>query len=76
MSISLCDPVIGEEEKQALCSVIDSLWLTMGERVAAFEGAFANLHRMENAVAVNSCTAGLHLCLEAFNYLFGDGDSE
>jgi len=72
MSISLCDPVIGEEEKQALCSVIDSLWLTMGERVAAFEGAFANLHRMENAVAVNSCTAGLHLCLEAFN--IGPGD--
>jgi len=72
MSISLCDPVIGEEEKQALCAVIDSLWLTMGERVAAFESAFANLHRMESAVAVSSCTAGLHLCLKGFN--IGPGD--
>jgi dTDP-4-amino-4,6-dideoxygalactose transaminase len=72
MSISLCDPVLGDEEKQALGSVIDSLWLTMGERVASFERSFADLHRMESAVAVNSCTAGLHLCLEAFN--IGPGD--
>jgi dTDP-4-amino-4,6-dideoxygalactose transaminase len=72
MSISLSDPVIGEEEKQALCAVIDSLWLTMGDRVAAFESAFANMHGMETAVAVSSCTAGLHLCLEAFN--IGPGD--
>ncbi len=70
--ISLCDPVLGEEEKQALCSVIDSGWLTMGERVAAFEGAFARLQGMEGAVAVNSCTAGLHLCLAAF--ALGPGD--
>lgn len=72
MSISLSDPVIGEKEKDALCAVIDSQWITMGDRVAAFESAFANLHRMETAVAVSSCTAGLHLCLEAFN--IGPGD--
>jgi len=64
--ISLADPVLGEEEKQALCAVIDSNWLTMGERVATFELAFAELHGTEHAVAVNSCTAGLHLCLAAY----------
>jgi dTDP-4-amino-4,6-dideoxygalactose transaminase len=70
--ISLADPVLCEEEKAALCSVIESGWLTMGERVAAFERAFAELHGAENAVAVNSCTAGLHLCLAALG--IGPGD--
>ena len=70
--ISLADPVLGEEEKQALCAVIDSGWLTMGERVARFERAFADLHKAENAVAVSSCTAGLHLCLKTLG--IGPGD--
>jgi len=49
--ISLCDPTIGEAEKKALCDVIDSQWLTMGDRVAEFEKAFAGLHDMDDAVA-------------------------
>jgi dTDP-4-amino-4,6-dideoxygalactose transaminase len=72
MTISLCEPSLGEEERLALCSVIDSGWLTMGERVAAFEKAFAELHGFEDGVAVNSCTAGLHLCLAALG--IGPGD--
>jgi dTDP-4-amino-4,6-dideoxygalactose transaminase len=70
--ISLFNPMLGEEEKQALCQVIDSGWLTMGDRVAAFERAFADLHGVNNAVAVNSCTAALHLSLSALN--IGPGD--
>lgn len=70
--ISLADPVLCEDEKAALCSVISSGWLTMGDRVAAFERAFAALHGFETAVAVNSCTAGLHLCLAALG--IGPGD--
>lgn len=70
--ISLGDPVLGEQEKQALSDVIDSAWLTMGERVANFERAFASLHGMPEAVAVNSCTSGLHLCLLALG--IGPGD--
>lgn len=71
-TISLCDPVIAEAEKKTLCDVIDSGWLTMGERVASFEGAFARMHNVEDAVAVSSCTAGLHLSLKALN--IGPGD--
>lgn len=71
-TISLSDPVIGEPEKKALCEVIDSQWLTMGDRVAEFEKAFAGLHGMQDAVAVNSCTAGLHLCLAGLG--IGPGD--
>jgi len=70
--ISLADPVLCEDEKTALCSVIAGGWLTMGERVRAFERAFAELHGVEAAVAVNSCTAGLHLCLAALGIGAGD----
>jgi dTDP-4-amino-4,6-dideoxygalactose transaminase len=63
--INLSEPQVGETEKQALCAVIDSGWLTMGDRVTQFEDAFARLHNMPAAIAVNSCTAGLHLCLLA-----------
>ena len=72
LRISLSDPVIGEAEKRALCDVIDSQWLTMGDRVAEFEKAVARLHGIQDAVAVNSCTAGLHLCLAALG--LGPGD--
>jgi dTDP-4-amino-4,6-dideoxygalactose transaminase len=70
--INLSEPQVGEEEKQALSSVIDNGWLTMGERVTEFEDAFARLHSMPAAIAVNSCTAGLHLCLLANG--IGSGD--
>ncbi len=70
--LSIAQPVLCQEEKEALSSVIDSGWLTMGERVVAFERAFAKLHGAEDAVAVNSCTAGLHLCLAALG--IGPGD--
>lgn len=70
--IALSEPILGEEEKRALCEVIDSRWLTMGERVAVFEKAFAKMHGVDEAVAVNSCTAALHLSLKALN--IGPGD--
>jgi dTDP-4-amino-4,6-dideoxygalactose transaminase len=70
--ILLSEPILGSEEKAALCAVIDSGWLTMGDRVAAFEKAFAELHGADAAVAVNSCTAALHLALIALG--IGPGD--
>ena len=44
----------------------------MGDRVRAFECAFAEAHRATDAVAVDSCTAGLHLALMALGV--GPGD--
>jgi dTDP-4-amino-4,6-dideoxygalactose transaminase len=66
------EPVLGEEEKAALCAVIDSRWITMGSQVQAFEKAFAAEHGMTDGVAVSSCTAGLHLALRTLGV--GPGD--
>src|SRR5258708_22850085 len=66
------EPVLGTEEKEALAAVIDSGWVTMGDRVREFEQAFARLHEAEDSIAVNSCTAALHLILHALGV--GPGD--
>lgn len=68
----VAEPILGPEEKTVLSEVIDSGWLTMGDRVRAFEQAFAEAHGVEDSVAVNSCTAALHLILHALG--LGPGD--
>jgi dTDP-4-amino-4,6-dideoxygalactose transaminase len=66
------EPVLGLDEKAALAAVIDSGWVTMGDRVREFEQTFARLHQAEDSVAVNSCTAALHLILHALGIRPGD----
>src|SRR6267154_3839033 len=66
------EPVLGPEEKAALAAVIESGWITMGDHVREFEQAFARVHQAEDAIAVGSCTAALHLILHALG--IGPGD--
>jgi dTDP-4-amino-4,6-dideoxygalactose transaminase len=68
----VAEPVLGEEEKRALSEVIDKGWITMGERVSLFEREFAAKHEAHDAVAVSSCTAGLHLVMLALGIQRGD----
>jgi perosamine synthetase len=58
-------PDIGPEEIQAVTDTLRSGWLTSGPRVKQFEADFARFVGAKHAVAVNSCTAALHLALEA-----------
>jgi dTDP-4-amino-4,6-dideoxygalactose transaminase len=58
-------PSIGEREKAAVMAVLDSGWLTTGERSVEFEAAIRERLGVRHAVAVNSATAALHLALEA-----------
>jgi len=58
--------------RKAADEVIASGWLTSGPQVQAFEAAFATKLGARHAVAVNSCTAALHLALEAIGV--GPGD--
>lgn len=59
--IPLSDVDLGSAEEEAVVRVIRSGWLTAGDEVAAFEREFARFCGTDDAVAVSSCTAALHL---------------
>jgi dTDP-4-amino-4,6-dideoxygalactose transaminase len=65
-------PDTDEAEVAAAAEVIRSGWLTTGGRTRAFEAAFAERVGAKHAVAVNSCTAAMHLALEALAIKPGD----
>lgn len=62
-NIPLACPAVGPEEFEAVKLPLQSGWLTQGRQVEAFEAEFAKHHKADNAVAVSSCTTGLHLAL-------------
>ncbi|MDP9067829.1 MAG: DegT/DnrJ/EryC1/StrS family aminotransferase [Actinomycetota bacterium] len=70
--IQIASPSVGEEEWRAAREPLESGWLTQGPKVAAFEEAFAARHGVTHAIAVTSCTAALHLAVEALG--IGPGD--
>jgi dTDP-4-amino-4,6-dideoxygalactose transaminase len=65
-------PTIGEEEIAEVVATLKSGWLTTGPRTAQFEQEFGSYVQAPHALAVNSCTAGLHLALAALGV--GNGD--
>jgi dTDP-4-amino-4,6-dideoxygalactose transaminase len=70
--ITIAQPVIGEEEKQAVMAVLDSGQLAQGPKVQEFEEEFAAWSGTKYAVAVSSGTAALHLALLAHEIGRGD----
>ncbi len=65
-------PAIGEEEIAEVVDTLRSGWVTTGPKVKRFEEDFANYVQASHAIAVNSCTAGLHTALAALGV--GPGD--
>lgn len=63
---------VGEGEIAAVVDVLRSSWITTGPRTRAFEREFAGTVRAPGALALNSCTAALHLALVALGV--GEGD--
>lgn len=65
-------PDVGQEELGEIREVLNSGWLTTGAKTHRFEAAFAAAVGARYAVAVNSCTAAMHLALEAVGLRDGD----
>jgi|SRR5215813_8892020 len=58
-------PVLTDDEIREVVETLLSGWLTTGAKTRAFEAAFAQNVHATYAVALNSCTAALHLAVEA-----------
>ena len=66
-------PELTEAEIGEVVAALRSGWLTTGPRVRRFEEEFGRAVGAARSVAVNSCTAALHLALEALGLSEGEG---
>ncbi len=70
--IPIARPDLSEDEIAEVLDVLRSGWLTYGPKTQRFEEEFRELAGARHAIAVNSCTAGMHLALLAAG--IGPGD--
>jgi len=61
--LSFSPPLIGEEEINEVVDTLRSGWITTGPKVKRFEEEFAAFISAPTALALNSCTAALHVAL-------------
>ena len=66
-------PDITDAEVNEVAASLRSGWLTTGPRVKRFETEFAQAVGGKHALALNSCTAALHLALEALGLRANEG---
>ena len=66
-------PHLSELEISDVVKTLRSGWLTTGPQVKEFEREFANAVKASYAIALNSCTAALHLAVEALGLREGQG---
>jgi dTDP-4-amino-4,6-dideoxygalactose transaminase len=65
-------PLIEEEEIRAVTETLKTGWITTGPRTRQFEEEFSKFVGSKYSIAVNSCTAALHLALEAIGIQEGE----
>jgi dTDP-4-amino-4,6-dideoxygalactose transaminase len=63
--LAFSPPMIGEEEIQEVVDTLRSSWITTGPKTKRFEAAFAAYLGAPGALALSSCTAGMHTALAA-----------
>jgi dTDP-4-amino-4,6-dideoxygalactose transaminase len=72
MIIPFYRPSITQGEINEVLDCLQSGWLTTGPRTKQFEQEFARYLDQKHSLALNSCTAALHLALEAVGLQAGD----
>ena len=72
ISVPMSLPDITDKEREAVAKVMSTNYLSMGPYVQSFEKSFLDFTGARNAIAVNSGTAGLHLCVRAAGWSDGD----
>lgn len=70
--LSYNPPTIGDDERSEVMDTLQSPWVTTGPKTKAFEAALQDYLQAPAVVALNSCTAGLHVALVALGV--GPGD--
>ena len=71
IKIRLVKPYVGKEELENLRDVLERAWLGNGPRVVDFEKAWSQYLGCKDSVALNSCTAALHLALWGYKFPAG-----
>lgn len=71
-NIPLSKPTYDEQTKKELLDVLDSGWTGNGPKVLEFEKAFAEYVGRKYAVACNSATSALDVCLKAYDITDGE----
>lgn len=70
--IAVLRPTIDEQTKKELIEVLDSGWWGFGPKTQQFEKDFADYAGSKYAIACNSGTAALDLCLKAYGIKGGE----
>jgi dTDP-4-amino-4,6-dideoxygalactose transaminase len=73
MEVPFFRPSIDQNEIDEVVDTLKSGWLTTGPKTKKFEADFAAIVGAPHAVAVNSCTAALHLALESLGLKRNEG---
>jgi perosamine synthetase len=72
MKIPLSAPDVTEAEIEAVSAVLRTPRLSLGPKLEEFEEAMARYIGTSHAIATNSGTSGLHLCIRALGIAEGD----
>ncbi|MDA1038734.1 MAG: DegT/DnrJ/EryC1/StrS family aminotransferase [Planctomycetota bacterium] len=72
-SVPFFRPALTEDEISEVVACLRSGWLTTGPRTKQFEADFTTAVGAKHAIAVTSCTAALHLAVEALGLRPGQG---
>jgi len=72
MKINVLKPTATAEIKFELLKVIDSGWWGLGPKTAELEEEFAKKVGAKYAVATNSCTSALDMCLKVYDITGGE----